>query len=81
MSNTSIWPIDLSGATTLGHSGPGSNVNKGVLHIPQSSEIGTSPSDDFVSYPLGESYSSVEILSVYSTASALFKHIKLELWN
>ena len=42
----------LSGATTLGHSGPGSDDNEGVLHIPQSSSItGTSPSDCLVSYP------------------------------
>ena len=40
-------PIDrtLSGATTPGQGGPGSNGNEGVLHIPQSSDItGTSPS-------------------------------------
>ena len=45
---SSIWPIDraLSGATTPGKSGPGSDGNDGVLHIPQSSSItGTSPSD------------------------------------
>ena len=37
MSNSSIWLIDrtLSGATTLGQSGPGSDVNEGVLYIPQ----------------------------------------------
>ena len=48
---SSIWPIDrtLSGATTPGQSGPGSDGNKGVLHIPQSSSItGTSPSDCLV---------------------------------
>ena len=45
----------LSGATTPGQSGPGSNVNKGVLYILQSSSItGTSPSDCLVSY-LGHS--------------------------
>ena len=65
---SSIWPIDstLSGATTSGQSGPGSNGNKGVLCIPQSSNItGASPSDCLVSYPghvLGE--------SVYSAALA-----------
>ena len=51
---SSIWPIDktLSGATTPGHSGPGSDGNKGLLHIPQSSSItGTSTSDCLVSYP------------------------------
>ena len=38
---SSIWPIDrtLSGATTLGLCRPGSNGNKGVLRIPQSSSI------------------------------------------
>ena len=57
-----------------GQSEPGSDSNEGVLHIPQSSSItGASPSDCLVSYPghsLGESYSSVEIQSVYSTALA-----------
>ena len=51
---SSIRPIDrtLSGATTLGWSGPGSNGNKGVLRIPQSSYIiETSQSDCLVSYP------------------------------
>ena len=50
---SSIWPIDrtLSGATTLGPSGPGRNGNKEVLRIPQSSSItGASPSDCLVSY-------------------------------
>ena len=50
----SIWPIDrtLSGATTPGHSGPGSDGNEGVLCIPQSSSITeTSLSDCLVSYP------------------------------
>ena len=54
MQFNSIQPIDrtLSGATTPGQSGPGSNGNEGVLHIPQSSSIaGTSPSDCLVSYP------------------------------
>ena len=40
----------LSGATTLGQSGPGSDGNEGVLHILQSSSTaGTSPSDYLVS--------------------------------
>ena len=54
MQFSSIWPIDriLSGATTLGQSGPVSDGNEGVLCIPQSSSItGTSPSDCLVSYP------------------------------
>ena len=48
-----IWPIDraLSGATTLGQSGPGSNGNEGILYIPQISSItGVSPSNCLVSY-------------------------------
>ena len=71
---SSIWPIDktLSGATTLGLSGPGRDVNEGVLRIPQSSSItGTSPSVYLVLYPgflLGRSYPSAEIQSAYSTA-------------
>ena len=53
MQISSIKPIDraLSGATTPGQSGPGSNSNEGVLHILQSSSItGTSPSDCLVPY-------------------------------
>ena len=54
MSNSSSWPIDktLSGAPTPGQSGPGSNGNKGVLHILQSFSITeASPSNCLVSYP------------------------------
>ena len=69
MSNSSIWPIvrTLSGATTKGQCGPGSNSNEGVLLIPQSSSItGTSSSDSLGSYP----GPSAEMQSVYSTAPA-----------
>ena len=47
----SIWPIDrtLSVATTLGQSGPGSNGNKGVVHISQISKVGTLSSDGLMS--------------------------------
>ena len=42
----------LWGATTPDQSGPGSNGNEGVLHIPQSSSTaGTSLSDCLMSYP------------------------------
>ena len=59
----------LSGSTVPGQSGPGSNGNKGVLHIPQSSSItGTSPSVCLVSYSEhllgGGSYPSAEKQSV-----------------
>ena len=77
---SSIWPIDktLSGATTPSQSGPGSNGNKGVLCIPQSSSITeASPSDCLVSYPghlLGESYSSAEMQLMYSAPSDVWVH-------
>ena len=50
---SSIWPRDrmLSGATTPGQSGPGSDSNEGVLHILQSCSITrVSPSDCLLSY-------------------------------
>ena len=68
---SSISPIDrtLSGATTLGQNGPGSDGNEEVPWIPQSSSItGTSPSDCLVSYAghsLEESYPSAEMQLVY----------------
>ena len=74
MQFSSIWPIDrtLSDATTLGHSGPGSDGNEGVLQIPQICSI-TEASTIIVSYPghsLVESYPSAEKQLVYSTAPA-----------
>ena len=41
MQFSSIWSIDriLSGATTPGQSGPGSDGNEAVLRIPQSPRI------------------------------------------
>ena len=74
MSNSSIWPIDktLSGATIPGQSRPGSDDNKRVLHIPQSSSITWASSSDclmsYLGHSLGESYSSAEMQSVYPTA-------------
>ena len=76
MSNSFIWSIDrtLSGTTTSGQSGPGSNGNEGVLHVPQSFKIGALPSNFLMSYPrylLGRgSYLSVEMQLVYSIALA-----------
>ena len=48
---SSIWPIDrtLSGATTPGQSGPGSDGFDRILHIPQSASL-TGISDCLVSY-------------------------------
>ena len=75
--NPQIGP--LSGATTPGQSGPGSDGNKGILRIPQSSSTaGTSPSDCLVLYPGHSlrwgSYPSAEKPSVYSTAPADWAH-------
>ena len=39
----------LSGAITIGQSGPGSNSNEGVVHIHQISKNGASPSDGLMS--------------------------------
>ena len=74
MSNISIWPINR----TLGQSGPGSDGNEELLHIPQNSSLtGPSPSDCLVPYPghsLGDSYSLAEIQTVCSTAPADWAH-------
>ena len=54
MSNCSILSTDrtLSGAPTLGQSGPGSDGNERVFHIHLSSSVtGVSPSDCLMSYP------------------------------
>ena len=52
----------LSGATTSGQSGPGSDGNKGILRIPQSSSItGISPPDCLLSYP-GHTLGSLTLL-------------------
>ena len=56
---SSIWPIDktLSGVTTLRQSGPGSDSNEEVLHIPQSSSISGGALSDYLreeSYPSAE---------------------------
>ena len=57
-----------------GQSGPGSDGKEEVLRIPQNISItGVSPTDSLVSYPgrsLGESYTSTEMKSVYSTTPA-----------
>ena len=47
----SLWSIDgtLSGATTPGQSGLGSNGNEELLHIPQISKAGASPSNSLMS--------------------------------
>ena len=73
MSNSSIWLIDrtLSGATTPRQSKLGSDDNKEVLHIPQSTSItGASPSDCLVSYP-GHLLDGV-VLPLYRDAIGIF---------
>ena len=68
---------------TSGKSGPGSDGNEGVLHIPLSSGIsGPSPSDYLVSYPrylLGESDPFAVMLSVYSIVPADGATIKMDI--
>ena len=64
MSKSSIWLIDrnLSGGITTGQSAPGSDDNKEVRQIPQSSMSGDSQSYSLISYSehsLRESYPSV----------------------
>ena len=73
MSNSSIKTLDrtLSGASTPGQSGPGSDGNEGVFHIPQSSNI-TGASHQVVNVIsrilIGRgSYTSAEMQSVYSS--------------
>ena len=77
----STWPIDrtLSGATTPGQSGLGSEGNEGVLHIPQISKAGASPSDGLMSYP-GHSLGGVlslcrDAVNVFYSPSRLFKNL------
>ena len=78
-----IWSIEknLIGATTPGQSRPGSNSNKWVLCIPQSSSITeVSSSDCLVSYQghlLGESYTSAKMQLVYSAAPANYATVHL----
>ena len=77
MLNSYIWFRDrtLSSVTTPALSGPESDDNEGVLHIPQRSSITrTSPSNCLVSYPgqsMVESYHATEMQSVYSPATAI----------
>ena len=71
MSNSSIWPIDknLSGATSPGQSGPGSNRKNRILHIRKIFKGGVSLSVSVMSYPgnsLGGGFwPSSEMQSVY----------------
>ena len=66
--------LDIIRYSYSGLSGPGSDDNEGVLHIPQSSSItGVLPSDCLESYRgrlLQQSYPLAEAQSVYSTAPA-----------
>ena len=70
----------LSGATTPGQSGPGSDGNEGVLSSSQSSNItGASPSDCLVSYRKWETiqliaFNPVTQRVIASQLSNLFDH-------
>ena len=76
MLNSPFWLIDraLSGATTPGQSGPGSDGNEGVLRIPQSFSITRAEQSDCLvsctGHALRESYPSAMMQSVYSAAPA-----------
>ena len=50
--NSSIWPIDVTRThtTILGQSGQECNSKEEVLHLPESSRTGASPSDGLLSY-------------------------------
>ena len=68
-----IWPIDrtLSGATTPDKSGPGSDGNKGILRIPQSSSSTWAlPSDYLVSY-LGHSLVGCWLFEFHGTSTTM----------
>ena len=75
MSSSYIWAIDKTQSSTIieSQSGPGNDVNEGVLHIPHSSSItGASISDCLMSYQDIRKvvYSYAEMQSVYSTTLA-----------
>ena len=57
----------------MSQSGPGNNGYEGILHIPQNSRSGASPSNGLVSYPghllRRGSYSYAEMQSAYYTAN------------
>ena len=59
----------LSSAMTPGQSGPGNNGNEEVLHIPQSSRAGASPSNCLVSYA---GYFGVGVLLLCRDAVSVF---------
>ena len=69
---SSIWPIDrtLSGAITLGQSGPGRDSNERALRIPQHYWDLSTRLFDVISRTLVDSNSSAEKQSVYSMAPA-----------
>ena len=72
MSNSSIWPLDrtLSGATTLGQSGPESDGNEGVHLIPQSSKTEATSSGRLMSYP--RHFCGGEVLPLHRDAFIVF---------
>ena len=66
--HSSIWSIDrtLSGSPISGQSRPGSDGNKGVLHIPPNFTITEASPSDCLRHPLEEPYSVAKMQSVYS---------------
>ena len=79
----SIWLIDriLSGATTLGQGGPGSNGNEGVLYISQIFKVGDSSSDGLMPYLGLLSYPSVETQLKHFTVPVNWDVNILGIWH
>ena len=71
--NVKQFYLTLSGATTLGQSGPWTDDNEGVLNILQSPRTGASQLDGLMSNPSHtletESYPSAKMQLVYSTTT------------
>ena len=73
----------LTGTTTPGQSGPGSNNNEGELYIPQCPSTEAPLSDNFVSYPelKGSDITicrDAEMQSAYSTAPPIYIYIYMK---
>ena len=82
---SSVWPIErkISGVTTSGHMGPGSNDNEAVFGDLGNTfhKSSTKPTYGLISYPRhllgGRPTPSEEMQSVYSTAPAVVYFVKL----
>ena len=64
--------MTLTGTTAPGQSEPGSNDNQGVLHNPQSSKTGASPSD-IIQCPSQDTYFLMGLISLHAVEWAYSK--------